>query len=536
MILITSGAYISQDFASEVGVLPPSFLPVSNKRLFEHQLALLTPLGEDVYISVPDSYEILPADKQIIESNNVNLIRVPENIPLGESILYCWNASGVSYQSMSILHGDTLFSEVPPIPSDSISIHKNCGYYQRARVGANTLFAEQFEDVWATEEELVVSGFFSFQNPQRLMQGIVKSKGCFVGALEHYGQHEGLAPFTKGKWYDFGHLNSFFRSRTEMTTQRAFNEMTITPRIVDKASRNYEKMAAEVNWFELLPSQMTINTPKLVAKTIHSNKVTGYKLEYLYLLPLNDLFVFGELSVGAWKQIFSAATEVLRDFSTQNSNTTCLDNLNKLYLTKTLNRLEEFAVTSGYNTHRPLTLKGLDIPPISLHDMAKKSSRFINPPSESDVGIVHGDFCFSNILYDSRVQCIKMIDPRGIDLEGNLSIFGDRRYDFAKMYHSVVGLYDFIIAGRYEIKLTGLDDTFEFKVLASNRQEQLEKIFNDHVLRISGYSEIEILAINVQLFISMLPLHADRPERQMAMIANAIRLFGKLIHLTSPLR
>lgn len=533
MILITSGAYISPEFSSEVGILPPSFLPVSNKRLFEHQIDLLSQYGQDIYISIPDSYQILPADQENIESRGAKIISVPEDISLGESILYCWNATGIIYGSLSVLHGDTLFTELPPKNSDSVTLHMNTGYYQRARVDANQLFAEHFEDVWATDDELVVSGFFSFQNPQRFMQGIVKSKGCFVGALEHYSQHEGLSPFTQGKWYDFGHLNSFFRSRTEMTTQRAFNEMKITPRIVEKASRNEKKMAAEANWFESLPPQMSINTPKLISKLVESKKVTGYSLEYLYLLPLSDLFVFGELSVGSWKQIFSSAANLLKGFATHSLESVCPISLNKLYLAKTIQRLDEFAQTSGFDVHRPLMLKGSELPPSSLHEMAQQASKFINVPSQADIGIMHGDFCFSNILYDSRVQCIKMIDPRGIDLDGNLSIYGDRRYDYAKMYHSVVGLYDFIIAGRYELSNSGVHDAFDFKVLSSSFQNQLEKVFNEHVLQVSGYSEIEILAINVHLFISMLPLHGDRPDRQMAMIANAMRLYDKLMHSTT---
>jgi hypothetical protein len=32
----------------------------------------------------------------------------------------------------------------------------------------------------------------------------------------------------------------------------------------------------------------------------------------------------------------------------------------------------------------------------------------------------------------------------------------------------------------------------------------------------------------VLLFISMLPLHADRPERQTAFLANALRLYSQL--------
>ena len=36
-----------------------------------------------------------------------------------------------------------------------------------------------------------------------------------------------------------------------------------------------------------------------------------------------------------------------------------------------------------------------------------------------------------------------------------------------------------------------------------------------------------VKAITISLFLSMLPLHADRPDRQMAFIANALRLYAR---------
>jgi hypothetical protein len=41
MILITSAAYVNSEFQIEFGKIPPSFLPVGNKRLFEHQINLI---------------------------------------------------------------------------------------------------------------------------------------------------------------------------------------------------------------------------------------------------------------------------------------------------------------------------------------------------------------------------------------------------------------------------------------------------------------------------------------------------------------
>jgi hypothetical protein len=38
----------------------------------------------------------------------------------------------------------------------------------------------------------------------------------------------------------------------------------------------------------------------------------------------------------------------------------------------------------------------------------------------------------------------------------------------------------------------------------------------------------EVRVVMVGLFLSMLPLHADRPDRQQAFVANALRLYAEL--------
>ena len=57
--------------------------------------------------------------------------------------------------------------------------------------------------------------------------------------------------------------------------------------------------------------------------------------------------------------------------------------------------------------------------------------------------VIHGDFWFSNIIlnYDD----IKLIDMKG-QVDGILSLNGDKYYDYGKMYQSILG-YDLIING-----------------------------------------------------------------------------------------
>ncbi len=72
---------------------------------------------------------------------------------------------------------------------------------------------------------------------------------------------------------------------------------------------------------------------------------------------------------------------------------------------------------------------------------------------------MHGDFCFSNITYDFAIIRIKTIDPRGLTPNNELTIYGDTQYDIAKLSHSVLGLYDWIIAGYYHVDIANKDIT-----------------------------------------------------------------------------
>lgn len=531
MILITSGAYIADDFASEVGVLPPSFLPLANKRLFEYQYELLKHLNDDIYISIPQNFEIDAADEFKLKQLNIEIIRAPEGINLGSSILYCWCSTGRVYENLTLLHGDTLLNEVTSYPADSISVHKNNGYYQRAKIYKTNDDQIEIEDLWAGADEMVISGFFSFSKPQILIQGIAKNNYSFIKALKHYSRTIDVSIASHGQWFDFGHLNSFFRSRSEITTQRAFNEMKISARVVEKSSKNNRKMQAESFWFSQLPSELKIFTPTLLSTVSESGQIKGYKLEYLYLLPLSDLFVFGNLSVGAWRQIFSAIWEVLTCFRNQQIATDLnqsFDAMNSLYLKKTQDRLKLFKQQTGFDIDKQISLFNSSSKPISLSRLAEICASKIQHANNNMLSVSHGDLCFSNILYDSRVQSLKLIDPRGTDSNENFTIYGDFRYDLAKLYHSVIGQYDLIIAGRFTLDFDEASNTYKLNIFSPPRQQEIENLFVSQILDKTGFEHREILSITILLFISMLPLHYDNPERQSAMIANALRLHEKL--------
>ena len=156
----------------------------------------------------------------------------------------------------------------------------------------------------------------------------------------------------------------------------------------------------------------------------------------------------------------------------------------------------------------------------SIDKLVEFYDKYIDKDSYKYNSIMHGDLCFSNILYDSRSNHIKLIDPRGVDNKNNISIYGDWRYDVAKLAHSVIGKYDFIIANRFKYKENSSTD-IEFDIEYDNlyKVEELDEYF-DKFFDFKVYYPIMI-----NLFLSMIPLHSDNNLRQKAMLANALKLY-----------
>jgi hypothetical protein len=86
----------------------------------------------------------------------------------------------------------------------------------------------------------------------------------------------------------------------------------------------------------------------------------------------------------------------------------------------------------------------------------------------------------------------------------------------------VLGLYDFIVAGFYLLRRDGQD--LHLRVL-SERCQPVQRLFAATAFAGRTPAEWQAYPVMVLLFLSMLPLHADDPRRQLALMANGIRLY-----------
>lgn len=522
MFLIMSGAYIDQELQSEFGRIPPSFLPLGNRRLFLHQIKL-APLGTKIYLTVPESYQISHTDLTILIENQVKVLPLPDSLTLGESLIAALNLSEHSFnEPVHILFGDTLFSELPKGDNFASVSTVEENYHWAITTDNENDWLKQAKGQWDINGSEIINGYFKFSQPRELLRAITKSNWDFLAGLNNYKKQTDFTSQLSHTWLDFGHVNTYYSSKANYTTQRAFNNLVITPAWIEKSSNKDSKIAAESNWFQILPFSLRKYIPQFLGEKIQDDR-TSYRLEYLYNTALNELYVFCELPQKLWKRILTECVLFLKACSLEKAPVNSPANtLADLFGKKTSQRLEEFCCERGYQLFQHWEYNGVVI---TLNDILELSDKFL-PCDNQDISVLHGDFCFSNILYDFRSNRIKTIDPRGLTPDGELSIYGHVYYDLAKLAHSIIGLYDWIIAGYYHVEL--VNNRINFLIDTNDKQNAIQRFFIELVEKEFSITEKQIIAMQIQLFLSMLPLHGDDKKRQDALFANAFRLYLKL--------
>ena len=228
LVLVNSGAYTHQELSAEFGPLPPAFLPVGLGRLYELQVSALAPIGGDIHLTIPESFELPAWDAQRLAALDVEVVRTPDGLPLGAALLYALGQIGFAERALHVLHGDTPVDGMATAARDEAFVAPSGDGYRWAVVAVD---AEQRvveitpPDRFPEEAKGPrLCGYFAFRSAADLAQRLALAQGDFFAALRSLTVDEqGLTASTPVKWFDFGHVQTFFQSRRTVTTARAFN-------------------------------------------------------------------------------------------------------------------------------------------------------------------------------------------------------------------------------------------------------------------------------------------------------------------------
>lgn len=437
-------------------------------------------------------------------------------------------------QKLRLLLGDTLISDSMAVDDDFIYIqdapdsHRWC----LATLGeGNIVTGYKDKEFSVPKPHHAVCGFYAFTDLYALKVALDASLKAGDSQLSdmllRYQQERPIKAKEVKRWFDFGNIDNLIRSRQLLLRSRYFNSLEVDPILntITKVSEFDEKLRRELLWFESLPEELQVLCPRIISKREHEGKL-HLKQEYYGYPTLAELYMFSDLDVDDWESIIHRLLQLHLQFKKVESSIRAED-AKAVYLTKTWERLEEMEEKGG-EWHRwlaegqTLSINGKTY--YSLNTLRTWMNAQIEKLIDNVRGcIIHGDYCFSNILFDLNSQIARLIDPRGSF--GTVGIYGDPRYDMAKLSHSLNGNYDFIVSDQFSIETDG--EAYQFHISEHPRREYLTSIFDEKLMDL-GYDPQEVHFIEALLFLSMLPLHNDKPQRQRAMYFTGIIQLNKL--------
>jgi capsule biosynthesis phosphatase len=201
-----------------------------------------------------------------------------------------------------------------------------------------------------------------------------------------------------------------------------FNKIKKQENVIKKTGP-YSILRGELYYYQSIPESLIFYYPKLLNYNKKEN-VLELSIEYVKGIPLFYLYKNGLLVerniddlFGILEKIHSSGVAVIQD-----------ENIYNHYFKKLKDRFQE----QDYFFE--------DADEVFQKVIGELSAHY----SPEVVGMIHGDFWFSNILLDYQDQ-YKLIDMRG-QLDGILTMNGDKYYDYGKMYQSILG-YDLVLNG-----------------------------------------------------------------------------------------
>lgn len=521
-LVILSGAYIATELIGEFGRLPACFLPNGTRRLYQAQIEAWKGVVDRVVVTLPDDYAVPEFDRKLLGTLSAEIFRTPASVALNEAIVQVVDGANISGRVL-LLFGDTMvYLDDPSVGPDMFAVGESpqlalWATYERDQEGLR--FVNRLE----SGSNGIVAGFFDLSDADLLAQSMNTGNGFYEG-LSLYSAKNPLHPVATARWLDFGHLFSYHYSRRMEFDARSFNSIKGDKFAILKTGTPTRKIFAEAEWYGHLPTTMRLFCPQYLG--FEPSPVPGYRVEYLYLPILSELFTYAELPINTWGLIFDSCREFLetchshrpRDFELpMNFADHFFDDI---FRRKTFRRVEQFVGAVGLSMDVEWRFAGRPQP--TLRAVLDTLIAMIAPTTGDDIRLWHGDFHFANLFFDFRSRRIKAVDPRGMLSDGSLSIYGDRRYDLAKLGHSVVGLYDLIIADRFDLTCAPYDIDIDFGGAGASA---IATLYAEMRIGDRRFVDREIVAMIALLFFSMIPLHESHPRRQWAMLANGFRLF-----------
>ena len=540
-IIIPTAKLVPEDLWS-VGKLPSIIYPINQDIVFDYLYKQYSEKCKSFEILCYEKKEEIHNRLANYSKSKVHIIDLPKLEDLGHTIYY--GLENVEDESVIINFADTI------VLDNIYENNEDCYYYSEDYVSDRWTFFEEKngvinniydkEKIELAEKKKLFVGVFQVSDSKYLKECLEKAFSIknlkintFYYALQLYSKKLPLRAIKTNNWFDIGHSDKYYNSKLEVQA-RNFNHIKIDKNrgVLCKYSDDKEKFIGEILWYLKIPTDLEYVRPRIYNYSTNYEK-PYVEMEYYSYHTIHELYLFGDLSANQWRDIFNRILFICNDFKRYKVKDNEIKNaLEEMYYTKTLNRFKKLKKQNNLFSNffnKEIKINGIKYK--SLSDICIILKKLI-PEMLYDIdefNIIHGDLCFANIMIDNNLNFIKVIDPRG--KFGKYDIYGDYRYELAKLLHSIDGKYDYIIKDMFKVKTDFENNDIKFKILDNKRDYDLSEIFLDVFKNIIKDDTKKIELIEALLFLSMVPLHSESIEHQCAMLATGIQILDRIIDI-----
>jgi hypothetical protein len=313
-------------------------------------------------------------------------------------------------------------------------------------------------------------------------------------------------------------------------TTRAYNSFEINPKT--KASiiktSGEERLKNECLYYRNLPKDLQVYFPRLIDYDFLGEY--RMELEYYAYNNLGNQMISSQYDEQFWEKVF----DFLLGYINAYKNSSSMDGNSTDVLLMTVDKTEkeyvklfdQFEFFKNLKDEKEFVLNGKVLK--SFDVIWGKISEYIKKNLTVDkFYYIHGDLCFSNILYGvnpiTKDLILKMIDPRGSF--GNTKYFGDPYYDLAKISHSCSGGYEYFIYDKFNVDVD--KNSFNLTFSSGNVKDSINDKFINLVNRY-GFNYEAIKLIEGCIYVGMCARHYDSLERQKAMYITGLNILNEI--------
>lgn len=322
-----------------------------------------------------------------------------------------------------------------------------------------------------------VGGFFLFTDKSK-MANVPDS-----GELVRWMQQEGKAfrEISLAGTREFGLLEEYRKLGREKC--RPFNRIrvegdTLVKEPVDSQGERLAVM--ECAWYEKAAQGKADILPKIYGKNPLRMELVKGKNIYEY-----------DLSWEEKKRILEKLTGALQDLHKIGQVPADSFSMKEAYFGKTMKRLSKVRDLIPFAGEREITVNGKTCRNVYFYkrELEKRLERL----SCDRFCFIHGDCTFSNLMLREDGSPA-LLDPRGYF--GYTQLYGDVRYDWAKLYYSIVGNYDRFNLKDFRLEIAEREVRLD---IASNHWEDMEEEF----FRLTGADAYEVKLLHAVIWLSL---------------------------------